>query len=367
MKVAKGQTRHLRYAPRHDNQYNQRHADAIAKLAQDDAILAYIADLSTSEKPVSHRHKRQILHSCRHFLNYIAEPITTHAIKDLCEWKAANQNDNRLEIKLKGFKTLEPTNSHERYTSVILGIFHRYSRNSRLDMTIHISARSKHLPIKEPILLAIRNDNELGDEHRIAIDLMAFIGERYTAGNTTPLTEFFPIEGTDFVVIDIPARCTKNGIAHPSIIPRELWERICENAQKKGYRTALPNYVARWYQITQLAKRKYNTRLTSHYFRRRFETACETIPQNDMNINHWMILEGCKPSHGHMPDIYSMSTDLQIIHEYQQFLFPKLTLRNTDTIASESETSKLRRQLAEQAEQINNLTKLLSQLAARTT
>jgi len=231
-------------------------------------------------------------------------------------------------------------------------------------MTIHISARSKHMPIKEPILLSIRNDSELGEEHRIAIDFMAYIGERYTAGNTTPLTEFHPVEGTHSVIIDMPARCTKNGIAHPCIIPRELWERICDNAQAKGYKTALPNYVSRWYFITQLARRKYNVRLTSHYFRRRFETACETIPQNDMNINHWMILEGCKPTHGHMPDIYSMSTDRQIINEYEQFLAPKLTLRNTETIQTESEVSSLRRQLAEQSEQIKNLTKLLARLAA---
>ncbi len=165
-------------------------------------------------------------------------------------------------------------------------------------------------------------------------------------------------------ILDIPAQLSKTGLAHASIIPREPAERILHNAREKGYDGILPNAKSRWEQITQLAGRKYKIRLTSHYFRKRFETRAEKIPANLMNPNHWMILMGCKPTYGHMPDIYSLMDDHELIAEYETHLAPPLNLNNTPPIQAPSETEQLRRTIAEQNETIKNLTKLLTQLAA---
>jgi hypothetical protein len=328
-----------------------------------------MADLATDTKPLADDNYNKILLSCIHFLQWSNRPITDHALSDLIAFKLANPNDTTLEQQLKIFSTVvsprsNTNRSHRTYAATILGIFRR--NFAPLQWHIHIVSRAQTIPIKEGVLLSIRNDSELSDEHRIAIDLMAYIGERYTAGNLTPLTDFHIVEGTNSVIIHLDASMTKNDVEHPSVIPLELYERIAHNAQINGYACALPNYRHRWTQITKLAQRKYGVRLTSHYFRKRFETRAEKIPANHMNPNHWMILMGCRPTHGHMPDIYSLMDNHELIAEYENYLAPRLALDSAANLQdNQSEIQRLQVTIAEQAEQIKNLTWLLSQLAAK--
>lgn len=328
-----------------------------------------MADLATDTKPLADDNYNKILLSCLHFLKWSNMPVTHHAISDLVAFKKANPNDTTLEQQLKIFSTVisprsNTNRSHRTYAATILGIFRR--NFAPLQWHIHIVSRRQTIPIKEGVLLSIRNDKELSDEHRIAIDLMAYIGERYTAGNLTPISDFHIVEGTNSVIIHLDAAMTKNDVEHPSIIPLELYQRICQNARTNGYSCALPNYRYRWTQITRLAQRKYGVRLTSHYFRKRFETRAETIPANQMNPNHWMVLMGCKPTHGHMPDIYSLMENHELIGEYENHLAPRLALdgaaHNRDNL---SEIQRMQATIADQAEQIKNLSKLLIRLAAR--
>jgi len=62
-----------------------------------------------------------------------------------------------------------------------------------------------------------------------------------------------------------------------------------------GYPEILPNYQSLFRLIRNLSFQKYGIHLTRHYLRKRFGTICETIPANEMNPNHWLILMGVKP------------------------------------------------------------------------
>jgi len=137
-----------------------------------------------------------------------------------------------------------------------------------------------------------------------------------------------------------------------------------------GHNSPFPQYRTLWKKITDIAKSKYNTRLTSHYFRRRFETIAEKINAEDMNPNHWTILMGDKPEHGHMPDVYSMTDDDDpILDEFADHLAPRLSLTeeapNTQSTSKISqllaENQKLNQRIADLTEQIIGLTKLLTQ------
>lgn len=327
-----------------------------------------MADLATDTKPLADDNYNKILLSCVHFLRWSDRPVTEHAINDLVAFKKANPHDTTLEQQLKIFSMVvsprsNTSRSSRTYAATILGIFRR--NFAPLQWHIHITSRGQTLPIKEGVLLSIRNDGELSEEHRIAIDLMAHIGERYTAGNLTPLSDFHVVEGTKSVIIRLRAAMTKNGVEHPSIIPRELYERIAENAQSNGYSCALPNYRHRWTQITKLAQRKYGVRLTSHYFRKRFETRAERIPADQMNPNHWMILMGCKPTHGHMPDVYSLLEDHELVSEYETVLSPLLALDGKQRVERAPDLLRLHEIIGQQAEQIRDLTKLLRRSSIR--
>jgi hypothetical protein len=111
------------------------------------------------------------------------------------------------------------------------------------------------------------------------------------AGNLTALSDFHNVEGTNNVIIHLDSAMTKNDVEHPSIIPRELYERIAQGAHTNDYSCPLPSYRYRWTQITKLAQRKYGVRL-SHYFRKRFETRAEKIQANQMNPNPLMVRMG---------------------------------------------------------------------------
>jgi len=279
----------------------------------------------------------------------------------MVQFKKSHQQDHTHEDNLTVFQSLPKTSVHRAYTSYLLGIFHR--NYAKLDMSIHISSQHKTIPISEPILRAIRQDPELTQIHYDAIDLMAFGGERFTALHTIDLKDIYLVENSTSAILDIPVRLAKNGVNHPSIIPRQLAERLLERAQKLGYKCPMPNYQSIWKAITKLAQRKYNVRLTSHYWRKRFESIAETIPADKMNPNHWIILLGEKPKVGHMPDIYSLMTNQRVINEYEQYLAPKLSLTEDNANTKPSELEQLKNENKELRERLDNITKLLGQIA----
>lgn len=232
--------------------------------------------------------------------------------------------------------------------SLIVGLYHR----NFADLKMHVRVTSNHqtIPISEPILLAIYNDEELAEEHRLIMDLMAHAGERINALAYTEPRNVHLVGGTNSALIEIPAFRNKMDRGHVSIIPKELAERILENAQRNGYTVLFPNYRSLFQTITRLAKRKYSVRLTSHYLRKRFQTIGSSTNANDMSPNKWASLMGDAPSVGHLPRVYELMENKETIEQFEEFLAPRLKLgeRNSRTRPKETELEKRIEELMEQ-------------------
>lgn len=69
---------------------------------------------------------------------------------------------------------------------------------------------------------------------------------------------------------------------------------------------------------------------------------------------------GVTPKFGHMPLIYSLGLEEEIIREYERFLAPQLGLGCQPAQPEPSELDKLRRDNAELREQVLKLTRLLT-------
>lgn len=332
------------------------HKEANDKLLKDTAIRTYFADLAKTGKPTSYNAKRGTLLACRRFLQRLGKPITETAIQQLVQFKRDNPKDTSLEQELKIWKSEGTTSNNAYSVARILGVFHR--NYARLSLTVHVDNNgNKTIPIKEPILRAIRQDEQLSEEQKDEIDLMAYSGERRHAINMTAVENVHLVDDTQSAIIDVPANVSKTATRHPCIIPKDLAEKLLERSQRLGYKVLVPNYQSLWTEITRLAKRKHNVLLTSHYLRKRFETLAERIPSTDMNPNHWVILMGSKPTLGHMPDIYSLLSNTELIQEYEAHLRPRLALTGESQPASKT----LAQENKELKEQILQLTKLLTQ------
>jgi hypothetical protein len=328
-------------------------------LQQDIGIRAYWADLSTDVKPVSLSTIRKTLVSCMRFLEILGKPVTTTAISELIEFKRKNRDDTSLERTLKLARAEGTLDTN--YVACILGLFRR--NYARLDLTVHCSSSHRTIPISEPILRAIRLDPDLNQEERDAIDLMTYGAERLNALSKLPIENVHLVEDSNVVLLDVPAHLAKTGVAHPSIIPKELAERLLERATTLGYKTLFPSNKTRWRHITKLAQAKYHVLFTSHYLRKRFETLAERIPANEMNPNHWIILMGSKPKLGHMPEIYSLLSDRELVHEYETYLLPCLALSGDSYRPQSSKLEILKRENAELKEQLAKLARLLTERA----
>ncbi|MGD0397186.1 MAG: hypothetical protein ABSB26_09835 [Nitrososphaerales archaeon] len=341
--------------------------DEYEKISKDLAVRTYLADLSKTGKPTSENSKRGTLLACRKFLEQTKRPITESTMQELVQFKRDNPKDTTVEQELKLWKAESNMAITQVYAARILGVFRR--NYARLNLTIHVEGSgNKTIPIREPILRAIRQDEQLSDQHKDEIDLMAFSGERRQAINMTPVENVHLVDETESAIIDVPASVSKTATRHPCIIPKELAERLLERAQRLGYKVLNPNYNSLWHEITRLAKRKHNVLLTSHYMRKRFETLAERIPSTDMNPNHWVILMGSKPTLGHMPDIYSLLSNTELIQEYETYLMPRLALTGETIKPQANQLEQLRRENAELKEQLIRLTKLLTkQLEEQTT
>ena len=283
-------------------------------------------------------------------------PITDHSIADLVKLKEENPRDMSIERALTTLKSTPNARTNTVHASRMVGLF----KANFTPLNIHIWVKSGRptKPLAGSILRAIRQDPELQQIHYDLLDLMAYSGERIQALAATPPEEISFVEGTNTAIVQVSPSRSKTATGHPTAITRELAERLLQRAQENGYPVIMPNYESLFRTITKFSNRKYGIRLTSHYLRKRFETICETIPANDVNPNHWLILMGAKPTYGHRPDIYSLRSDEQLAKEWETHLQSRLSLSGQSLQAP---TSDLAKENAELKEQLLKLAKLLAE------
>jgi hypothetical protein len=316
------------------------------------SVQVYFSTLKKSNGEPSKKTYYALMTAARRFLEFHRIKATDHALDDLIDAKVRNPNDPTAEQMISLFRA----KFGDQATCPILGLYHR----NFADVKIHISIKSgkKTIPLTEPQLLSIYNDSALSEEHRLLIDSMAYSGERIAAiGLTTPKEIHF-IEGTNSALIEIEACLNKTDISHPSIVPRDLAERILENVQVRGYSNLFPNHKSLFQHITWVARERHSVRFTSHYLRKRFQTIGETTSADDMSPNEWTILMGDKPKFGHIPDIYSLIEQHKIVDDYEQFLAPRLKLGERFT-KPESTNQKLERENIELRERLDRLLSII--------
>jgi hypothetical protein len=330
-------------------------------LAQDRALRLYFSHLSKPNKPLNRKSKVTTFRAWTRFFHRLGLTVTTTSVTECVKQKKDYPRDTTFEEELSLWKSDDNDSpSVQSHIGRILGTF-RWNF-ARLDLTIHIQANAaKTKPIAEPVLLSIYNALEQRDKD--ALELMAYGAERKTAIGHIPLANVHLVENSKVALLDVPAALAKTGQQHPSAIRKELAERLLDEAQQFGYSCIMPNIDSRWKRISKIAKERFLTRLTSHYLRKRFETRCERIPADIVNPNHWMILMGSKPTLGHMPDIYSLLSDRELVSEYENEIIPRLELTGQETKPRTSQLDQLRRENAELKEQLLKLTKLLTERA----
>jgi len=324
-------------------------------LAQDRAIRVYMAHYTDDSGHYSRDTYNYCLRAWRLFLSYSNQAITNTAVSDTIESKRRQPNDTTIETDLTLFAKSIKAGTH--HAAAICGTFSR--NHVRLGVTFHVKSDHKTTPIAEPLIRAVYNDPELDEDDRLLLDLFAYGMERRNALGELPIDRIRLTEHS--AILDIPSQLNKKDFAHISIIPRTIAERLLARARANGYRVLYPEYASRMAGITKLAKAKHNVHLTAHYFRKRAETIAEKIPNDVMNMNHWLILEGVKPRFGHMPEIYSLNSDDELVAEYETYLAPKLSLTGEIPASKPTEIEQLRKQNAQLTEQILKLTALLTQ------
>jgi hypothetical protein len=322
-------------------------------IRENKCVQVYFSTLKKSNGEPSKKTYYAFMTAARRFLEFHEIEATDHALDDLIEAKVNNPNDPTAERMVSLFRA----KYGDQATCPILGLYHR----NFADVKMHISIKSggKTIPISEPQVLAIYNDPRLSEEHRLLIDLVAYSGERITAVGMTETKNVHLVEGTGSTLLDVEGWLNKTDTNHPSIVPKELAERILENAQSHGYKTLFPNFRSLFQHITKVARENHSVRFTSHYLRKRFQTIGETTNADDMSPNKWTMLMGDRPQVGHIPSIYSLMEDHETIKEYEEYLAPRLKLGERKT-RTESKEARLERKIEELMEQNARLLDLLS-------
>lgn|GEM_PF-350380 len=324
-------------------------------IENDPAFKTYIAKLNRPEKPLARANYLDCVGAAYAMLKSMGIPITDHSIADLVKRKEENPRDMSIEKALTILKSTPTIRTNTVHASRMVGLF----KANFVPLNIHIWVKSGRptKPIQESVLTAMRQDPEFQQIHYDLLDLMAYSGERIQALAMTPPQDISFVEGTETAIISVSPARSKTATGHPTAITRELAERLLQRAQEYGYPVILPNYDSLFRTITKLSGQKYGIHLTSHYLRKRFETICETIPANEMNPNHWLILMGARPGHGHRPDIYSLRSDEQLAKEWEIHLLPRLNLSGGAIQPPDNVLAEENRELKEQ---VVKLTKLLT-------
>ena len=324
-------------------------------IENDPAFKTYIAKLNKPEKPLARANYLDCVGAAYAMLKSMGIPITNHAMADLVRRKEENPRDISIEKALTILKSTPTVNTNTNHASRMVGLF----KANFVPLSVHIWVKSGRptKPIQETVLRAIRQDQELKQIHYDLLDLLAYSGERIQALAMTPPNDISFMEGTNTAIVQVSPARSKTATGHPTVITREIAERLLQRVQEYDYPVVLPKYNSLFRTITKLSMRKYGIHLTSHYLRKRFETICETLPANEMNPNHWLILMGAKPSYGHRPDIYSLRSDEQLAKEWENYLLPQLGLSGKPT---QPPSNNLAEENAELKEQILRLIKLLT-------
>lgn len=74
---------------------------------------------------------------------------------------------------------------------------------------------------------------------------------------------------------------------------------------------------------------------------------------------------GSRPTLGHMPEIYSLMSDEELIREYENYLLPRLALSGETFKPQPSQLDVLRRENVELRERLLKLTELLAEREPR--
>jgi cell shape-determining protein MreC len=72
---------------------------------------------------------------------------------------------------------------------------------------------------------------------------------------------------------------------------------------------------------------------------------------------------GSKPTLGHMPDIYSLLSDHELVSEYENEIIPRLELTGQEIKPKSSELEQLRRENTNLRDQLVKLAMLLTERA----
>lgn len=315
-------------------------------------VQVYFSTLKKSNGEPSKKTYYALMTAVRRFLEFHGVRVTDHALDNLIDAKVQNPNDPTAERMISLFRA----RYGDQAACPILGLYHR----NFADVKMHISIKSarKTIPISEPQLIAIYNDPALSEEHRLLIDTMAYSGERIGAIGLSRLQNVHFVEGTNSAAIEIEGWLNKTDTNHPTLITKELAERVLENARVRGYNTLFPNYTSLFQHITKVARESHTVRFTSHYLRKRFQTVGETTSADDMSPNEWTMLMGDRQKFGHIPDIYSLIEQRKVVDDYEQFLEPRLKLGKKHT-RTESWNQKLERDNAELKARLDRLLRLL--------
>jgi hypothetical protein len=347
-------------------------------ISQDKALALYFANLASRRRNNGYLSK-DVAHAAQNavrcFLVHLGREITDHALTDLIEEVKEKhaKSDFSIDDALTIFANLHPIHSHRQRGVYVKGIFRVNHCPLHANIDNHFSAKTAK--ISNGILKAIYDAQD--QECKDIMDLQAYAGERigclsgktgsnvHTGTKGIRLGSFKPFN-EQYSLIQIASHQTKARYDHICIIPKALADRITASARKSGRDRPFPNCETLWRQITKYALDNHGVRLTSHYLRKRFSSIAQKTP---MPTNSWDFLMGDKMRAGHEANVYTLEDWSEIVREYDRYLAPFLSLSNpqdplqtSDPIRQDNdELTKLRQLVQEQAQQIIQLTKLLTQ------
>ncbi|HEV2139450.1 MAG TPA: hypothetical protein VGR53_11495 [Nitrososphaerales archaeon] len=334
-------------------------------IAQDKAITVYLTNLANRRRnngEVCYGTRWRTINSVRHFLQFVHKDITpTSLTKMIQDTKEQHKNDDyATDDALLAFVSRPSIIANAQRGAYVKAVFK--ANRCLLQASFNTSFTHSTKKISLGILKAIYNN--LDDEHKNIIDLQAYAGERVQAICTVPIDQWEDFDNR-YTIIHIHARQTKARNEHICIIPRTLADQIRNICKLTKRDRPFPNYESLWRKITRLALDKYGTRLTSHYLRKRFHTLAG---KTAMPVNSWDYLMGDKQTHGHNAGTYTLEDFSELVHEYDKYLAPYLSIEEPkelddpkDPFKTTAELEQLRQENKELREHLLSLTKLLNE------
>ena len=124
--------------------------------------------------------------------------------------------------------------------------------------------------------------------------------------------------------------------------------------------TPFPEYDFIAWKMTKYCAQKFNAKLTSHYFRKRFATIANNTA---MPADDWDFIMGSKMQVGHNADIYQLEDLTTLKSKYGKFLEPLFGFDNTQpTDEPLTEVQRLQQLLQQKDQTIAVLTSEIERL-----